>query len=312
MTFDVSNSEITTWKACRRKWWLTYYLRLRPRKKELVGPLALGSRIHSALETYYRDGVPLLEAHSRLLDEDRGKMIEGGFDEEKLDSEAELGRLMLEGYLDWVADEGLDADLKLLGVEELLHYDFPLRDGDFIRLIGKIDQRVLKEFSGTRSVLDFKSAINFGIWNDIAHMSPQMKTYQLLDKLSAERDGVDTRIDGAIIRMLRKVKRGPRAQPPFYEDMYISHNEFTLRAFWTQLSGVLQEIHDARSALDNGGDPMQIAHPNPTANCRWSCNFFGVCSMFDDGSNVDSALDDQFAVGDPYDYYKDIDDSDNK
>ena len=308
--YEVSNSEITTWKTCRRKWWLSYYLQLRPVKKDWVGPLPLGSRVHKALERYYRDGIDLLAAHQELVNEARAHMAVEGLDTAKLDDEAELGRLMLEGYLDWVAEEGLDEDLELLGVEEVLKYEFPLERG-VITLMGKIDQRVLKRFTNTRAVLDLKTAASFNIWNDIAHMSPQLKTYMLLDKLTAMRDGDERRIDGGIFRLLRKVKRGPRATPPFYEDMYVTHNDFVLRSFWIQLSGVLQELYDVKAALDSGADPMRVAHPNPTRDCRWACAFFSICHMFDDGSNVEGALEDQFEAVDPYDYYGDKDHGDD-
>ena len=43
--YTLSNSEIQVFKDCRRKWWLNYYRRLQPKKKEFTGALALGSRI---------------------------------------------------------------------------------------------------------------------------------------------------------------------------------------------------------------------------------------------------------------------------
>ena len=281
-------------------------MRLRPKKRELVGALPLGSRVHKALERHYREGEDLLVVHQELLEADRAEMIMEGSDTSKLDSEAELGRLMLEGYLDWVAEEGIDSDLEVIGIEEVLKYDFPLSRGA-ITLIGKIDQRVVRKFSGTRAVLDFKTAANFDSFNKTGHMSPQLKTYMLLDKLTAQEAGDERRIDGGIFRLLRKVKRGPRANPPFYQDMFISHNDFTLRSFWAQLAGVLQEVYDAKSALESGADPMTIAHPNPTRDCTWICPFFTICPMFDDGSNVASAIDDNFEEVDPYDYYADKD-----
>ena len=304
--FEVSNSDITTWKQCRRRWWLTYFLRLRSKQRDVTGALALGSRVHKALERHYRDGADLLVVHQELLETDRASLIMEGLDTAKLDQEAELGRLMLEGYLDWVAEEGIDSDLEVLSVEEILKFDFPLTRGQ-ITLIGKIDQRVLKKFSGTRAVLDFKTAANFDSFNKTGHMSPQLKTYMLLDRLTAQRDGDERRIDGGIFRLLRKVKRGPRATPPFYQDMFISHNDFTLRSFWAQLAGVLQEVYDAKSALEAGADPMTIAHPNPTRDCTWICPFFTICPMFDDGSNVEGAIADNFEEVDPYDYYADRD-----
>ena len=304
--FEVSNSEITVWKQCRRRWWLTYHLRLRSKKREFVGALPLGSRVHKALELHYRSGEDLLAVHRRLVEDDRASMAMQGLDSSKLDDEADLGRIMLEGYLDWVAEEGMDSDLEVIGIEDVLKYEFPLSRGA-ITLIGKIDQRVFKRFTGTRAVLDFKTAATFDSWNKIGHMSPQLKTYMLLDKLTAQRDGDERRIDGGIYRLLRKVKRGPRANPPFYQDMFISHNEFTLRSFWVQLSGVLQEMYDVKDLLNKGGDPMRLAPPNPTRECTWICPFFSVCPLFDDGSNVEGALEDNYETVDPYDYYGDKD-----
>jgi hypothetical protein len=55
----LSNSEIQTFKDCRRRWWLTYYRSLKPRNQDFTGALALGSRIHAALDDHYAKGVPL-------------------------------------------------------------------------------------------------------------------------------------------------------------------------------------------------------------------------------------------------------------
>ena len=52
---SVSNSELATFKECRRKWWLNYYRGLTPKNVPMHGPLALGTRIHYALEMYYTD-----------------------------------------------------------------------------------------------------------------------------------------------------------------------------------------------------------------------------------------------------------------
>ena len=63
----ISNSEIQTFKDCRRRWWFTYYRRLQPRERNFTGALALGSRIHEALDQYYATGKPLLDAHAELV-----------------------------------------------------------------------------------------------------------------------------------------------------------------------------------------------------------------------------------------------------
>ena len=68
--YTLSNSEIQVFKDCRRKWWLGYYRRLQPKQKQFTGALALGSRIHEALDIHYSTGKDLLEAHAELVKRD--------------------------------------------------------------------------------------------------------------------------------------------------------------------------------------------------------------------------------------------------
>lgn len=300
----ISNSEVQTFKSCRRKWWLAYYMKFKPREKDFVGALPLGSRVHKALELHYKNGENLLDAHSALIEVDRMGMEMSGVDSTALDGDAELGRLMLEGYEEWVATEGLDSDLKIISVEEILTMDTEVPEGP-VTYVGKIDLRVLNEFDRTRSVLDFKTTMNFSDFTTTAHMSEQLLGYETLDHVTT--DDPDSRIGGAIYRLLRKVKRGPRAVPPFYEEVTIRHNIFQLRAFWKRLHGTLNDILRVRNMLDAGADPMEVVYPTPTRNCKWMCPFFSVCPLFDDGSGAAAMLADDFEVGDPYSYYHEDD-----
>lgn len=297
MTYEVSNSEIQTFRDCRRRWWLQYVRALVPLRPEVSGPLPLGSRLHRALEAHYRDDSDLLAVYTDLVRADEDAMAESGMVDEKFAGEAELGRIMLEGYLEWVADEGLDSDLEVIGVEEVLRY--PVLDGA-MTLIGKIDLRVVRRFSGTRAVLDFKSAASFAQHHTTAHIGTQLKTYLLLDKLTGE-DG--TRADTGIYRLLKKVKRTARAAPPFYEEMLVTHNDTALVNYWLNLEGVLRTMLSARTALAGGASPMVHAYPSPSSECSWKCPFAQVCPLFDDGSAAEDALSDMFTAGDPYAYY---------
>lgn len=302
MSIEISNSEMQTFRDCRRKWWLQYVRRLQPIAVSKVGPLPLGTRVHAALEAHYAEGADLLKTYQELAQKDRMVIAAEGLPDDKFDDEAELGRIMLEGYLQWVEEEGLDSDLEVIGVEEVLKYPIEISDDLKATLIGKIDLRVIRKFSGTRGVLDFKTAAAFGMYHDISHMTTQLKTYLLLDKLAGD---PDTRVDTGIYRLLKKVKRTARATPPFYEEMFVSHNDFTLRNFWFQLQGIFRDMLLARAALESGGDPMVHAYPNATADCRWKCPFVQICPLFDDGSDVDSAVNDMYVEADPYAYYGD-------
>jgi len=295
----ISNSEIQTFKDCRRRWWLTYYRRLRPKMQDFTGALALGSRIHEALDRYYSTGQDLLEAHADLVKEDLKKLTDEYRDTSNLETEAELGRVMLEGYLEWVEMEGIDAELEMISTEEII--ERPMLDGKVI-LQGKIDMRVRRKIDGARMFRDFKTVGgSFSDFGSMAHMNEQVKTYMVLEEAQ---NGEGERADGAIFTMLRKVKRGAYAKPPFYDQIEVRHNKFTLRAFIEQLEGVLTEMVDTREALDAGGSHNKHVYPKPSRDCKWKCQFFAICPLFDDGSAAEAALSDAFVVADPYGYYQ--------
>ena len=296
----ISNSEIQTFKDCRRRWWLTYYRRLKPKMKDYTGALALGSRIHEALDRHYSTGIDLLDAHAELIKEDIKKMTDANRDTSSLETEAELGRVMLEGYLEWVELEGIDAELEMISTEEIL--ERPMMDGKVI-LQGKIDMRVRRKIDGARMIRDFKTVGgSFADFGAMAHMNEQVKTYMLLDE-AQEQDEDGARTDGAIFTMLRKVKRGAYAKPPFYDQIEVRHNRFTLRAFLEQLEGTFEDMLRVRDALDAGGSHYKNAYPTPTKDCKWKCQFFAICPLFDDGSAAEAALSDSFESADPYGYY---------
>jgi len=298
-TLKISNSEIQTFKDCRRRWWLTYYRRLKPKVQNFTGALALGSRIHEALDRHYSTGQDLLEAHTELVKEDIKKLQDEFRDTSSMESEAELGHIMLEGYLEWVEQEGIDAELEMISTEEIL--ERPMLDGKVI-LQGKIDMRVRRKIDGARMIRDFKTVGgSFADFGAMAHMNEQVKTYMLLDEVQEGEEG--ERTDGAIFTMLRKVKRGAYAKPPFYDQIEVRHNRFTLRAFLDQLEGTLTDMLNVREALDAGESHYRNAYPTPSKDCKWKCQFFAICPLFDDGSAAEAALSDAFESSDPYGYY---------
>ncbi len=294
----VSNSELQTFKDCRRRWWLSYYRRLRPRQENMTGALALGSRIHAALDDYYGKNIPLLEAHSLHVEKDRLILNETFRDTSDLDSEAELGRIMLEGYLQWVEENGIDAELEMLSTEEII--EMPLLDGKVI-LQGKIDMRVRRKADGVRMFRDFKTVGgSFTDFASMAHMNEQILTYMTLE---AAQNKEGERSEGGIFTMLKKVKRSTNARPPFYEQMEVRHNVFALRNFWQRIHGTINDLLSTRKALDEGTTHQLVAYPRPSRDCKWKCAFFAVCPLLDDGSAAEQAISETYVVADPYGYY---------
>lgn len=294
----ISNSEIQTFKDCRRKWWLSYYRRLQPKMQQMTGALALGSRIHQALDDYYSKGIPLLEAHSLLVEADRKTLQDSFRDTYDLDSEAELGRIMLEGYLQWVEENGIDSELEMISTEEII--SMPMLEGR-VELQGKIDMRVRRKADGVRMFRDFKTVGgSFTDFGSMAHMNEQILTYMMLET-AQNKDG--ERSEGGIFTMLKKVKRSANARPPFYDQIEVRHNVFALRSFWQRINGVLSDLMGTRDQLDKGADHRFVAYPRPSRDCKWKCQFFTVCPLLDDGSAAEQAISEMFDVGDPYGYY---------
>jgi hypothetical protein len=295
----ISNSEIGTFKDCRRKWYLSYYRRLGKKSKNFTGPLALGSRVHKALEISYNEGRPLTTVWGELIVEDR-KLLDLEYrDPVDFENEAELGRIMLDGYQQWNAEEGIDAELEIVSNEQRLVT--PMLNGE-VELMAKIDQRVRRKVDGVRLFRDWKTTANFADLTRTAHLNEQFLTYQVIE--ATQKDEAE-RCEGALVTMLKKVKRTASARPPFYDQIEVRHNVFALRNFWNRLHGTLTDMMTVRHQLDAGVDHQVIAYPRPSRDCTWKCDFYSICPLFDDGSAVELAIHDQFEEREPYAYYED-------
>lgn len=194
----ISNSEIQTFKRCRRRWLLGTYYGLGPKEETITGPLPLGTRIHDALELFYRDGTNPVNTYNILFRKDSEKfaLTTAAQDEaevKKFNSEGELGRIMLEGYLDWLEDTGVDSDIEFYSEEEQLRYRLTGID-DRVEIIAKIDARVRKRSDGTKYTLDHKALhIDQKILTPTGYK--RIGDAQIGDELLAP-DGTITRITG--------------------------------------------------------------------------------------------------------------------
>lgn len=308
----VSNSEVQTFKQCRRKWWLEWHRKLRKREESPYGALAIGTRIHKALEALYDPGNPTnpFDALERAVTEDwtmyvhalRTRGLSVPLDaEEKFSANVHLERIMIEGYLKWLEETGADQFLEVTHTETYLEAPLTIPDhGKRVRLIGKLDMRIRRVTDGSRLFLDHKTVQNFTDPLKMLHMNEQMLHYHLLEYLS---DVTEGNCDGAIYNMLRKVKRGERSKPPYYMREEVRHNSHEMHAYRQRLTGVISDILRVEAAIVAGRDPNVVAYPTPSRDCSWKCPFVDTCHMFDDGSRVESRINDQFVVSEPLDRY---------
>lgn len=299
----VSNSEIQTWKECRRKWWLVYYRELGIKKAKAKGPAPLGTKVHVALCAMYESGANPVDVVNSLYAEDLTK-IDDEYLRVEVQKEQDLAKAMLEGYVEWVAETGADDGYELVDTETVI--DVP-SGTEGVRLRGKLDQRVVRKVDSVRLFLDHKTVGDLSTPQRTLPLDEQMKFYHLLERLDAlhKTNGEPQwRTDGGLYNMLRKVKRTARATPPFYGRVEVMHNDAVLRSMWARVHKIIEELVEARLALAAGADHQYMVPPRPSRDCTWKCDFFPVCAMFDDGSNVEGLLAEYYEHRDPHERYR--------
>ena len=316
-----SNSELQTWKSCRRKWWLAWYRAQQLQVQNFTDVRSTGTRVHRALEAWYvPDGQPRVDprtALERIVVEDWTSITElatkQNIGEEHLaalavefTSATNLERAMIEGYVEWLSETGVDADLRVVGSEQPivvpleLDVDLGARHGATTRpveIIGLLDTRVVRSTDEARLFIDHKTVGDINAPVATLPQNEQMLHYHLLDWLNSEH--AEDRCDGALYNMIRRVRRSARAKPPFYARVEVRHNRYELDAYKRRMFAAMREIIVAEERLNRGENHLDVVYPSPSSQCVWSCDFFAVCNMFDDGSHADDMLKSIYTTGNP-------------
>lgn len=313
-----SNSEVQTFKRCRRKWYLAWYRGLRARRERPVGPRAIGDRIHRALAYHYvedsglridardalkrlieEDIAAVLVAHTDLEDEARAELVK------QLNKDADVERAMIEGYLQWIEETGEDANIIVLGAE--MYKEAPLshltgRGGVPVYIIAKMDARVRRVTDAVILYIDHKTVADFAQKTLTLKMDEQMLWYDIIETITGVPLG--ERSGGALFNMLRRVKRTSTAKPPFYMRLEVRHNRHEIESMWIRMNGMIKDILRTEQLLDAGRSHLEIAYPTPSPTCTWDCDYFSICPLFDDGSRVEAMIETYFVVGNPLAYYE--------
>lgn len=209
--YPVSNSELQTWKRCRRKWWLAWYRGLALRTETFVGVRSVGDRIHRALQRWYvPDGTPRVDprdALERVVVEDWTRVVELArarhVTEEQLAVLAKefadstnLERAMVEGYVRWLEESGADAELRVIASETPLAAHM-LVDVDGVErpisMIGKLDARLKRVTDDVNLFLDHKTVGDLKAPAVTLPQNEQVLHYLLLEYLSAIQEEVSAR-----------------------------------------------------------------------------------------------------------------------
>lgn len=306
MTLTITQSTIKTWDRCKRKWWLSDYRRLT--KDEYRSPLNVGNLVHGGLEQYYLgaygdDEPAFVDPITWVKNKSLAVMEEFPEDAEFIAKDATLAGIMVEGYMEWLQETAADAEVTRVEPERIIRAE--LVPG--VSLLGKLDGKV--EFhDGWTGFREDKTVGNFIDLPSIAQWDRQLLTYDLLEYLEYLENEMqeappEPLTDGAVLNMLRKVKRTAAAKPPFYARHKVEHNIHELRSHWKHVVGISREMQRVVDRLDAGEDHHRVVPPTPQTDCRWSCPFFTICPMFDDASDVEAVLALEYREHDPLERY---------
>lgn len=156
-TLRLTNSEMKTWRRCRRQWWLSYHRGLQRHETEFNRPLSIGSRLHDVLAWYYQPG---LERDP----EDAMRVLRAGIEEdvknhpdheEAIRKEGDLVDAMVEGYFEWLAETGADSEFEVIAPEAEM--EVPLGVVDGATILSKIDARIRSVEDAKVGALEHKS-----------------------------------------------------------------------------------------------------------------------------------------------------------
>jgi len=289
----IRQSEFSTWDFCRRLHNLQYTRRLSPqhsgRRMPDKGQRDIGTVYHAGVEEIHL-GHSFNSAMLAITEKVHElRHIREGFEVPDLTPDLdpewyklqELCLIMLEGYVEWLGNEGIDAGNRTLAVEQ----PFEVALGETgVSVYGTWDLVQHNHKLGGVTVDDGKTVGPL----DIPHPSDfQMRTYSWAWWKHTGEAPVAARH-----RQARRVRRSATAKPPFYAVPQIPITETIMEAHEAQLIERAQDIMTARTR--DTADPM--LYPRTSRDCSWRCAFKDICAMVDDGDDIEFVLEQNYYV----------------
>lgn len=304
---QVSYSSLKQWSLCPRLGYLGQHLGLQPINQERTGALPFGSRVHLALQLWGESGwqIPPGKIWKRLMDREFEIAEEKGW-ADGLDKESVMGQIMLEGFDEWLEEQGIYSAWTVVGIETKLSTVLTIRldDGQEIDVLlrGKLDLLEQRNSDGALFVDDYKTTSSLSEDSIQTKLSEsQLPLYVILSR----RQGLNQWIAGGVFTQLRKVLRGPRSKPPYYDRLEIPYSDAKLEAVERNITAEVSQVASIVEKLERGADHLDVAPYHPSWDCK-TCPFRLPCQEMQEGNvgGADRMLENLYTVGNPLQRYE--------
>lgn len=274
----ISNSEVSTFLHCKRKYWYEYMMDLEPKVQS--GPINKGTMIHLILEQYYlakMDGENEEECQTQAFQPLADAAVMAGADLIEL---AKLRGLM-QAYFDNYADD--DDRYEVLAVET----KFAIPMGNFA-LAGTIDAILRDKEDGSIVPVDHKSSYNFWTDQQLA-ISGQFVKY-----LAAMRErGYET--DRFMVNQIRTREMKPGNE--LFKRAFVRPSDTRVKNVLHQHLAVGREIINFREKSLKD-DAIPIFDKFGCSNC----SFLTLCDSDNEGAPIDYLIEQEYRKRQDYGY----------
>lgn len=286
-------SALKRFLRCRRSFWLGYGLNFEepPTHLPRSGQRDIGTLFHLGAEAIDHG-----QRWQDVIDVDEADRIEemGPLPDEWVKT-YKMVRAMLNAYITWIAEEGVDADEETLvlpdgelAIERYFGAYAGTYHGDRVFVWGKPDRLRVEAVSGLIIVDDYKTVATLAR-PAMLDVDYQNLAYGWILEANGIRPGKFRHTQA------KKVMHTARANPPFFARHTTTYNTSQKDAFRAKLGGILDDLVSASQAVEAD----QSAHharlyPTPTRDCSWDCDFVQVCSMMDNGDHWRAFLDQSY------------------
>lgn len=299
----ITHSDIAMFLACRRKWAWSYVQDFQ-KPERLIGPLAIGSRVHEAVEMFYRDGVDQVEAHEELAKKALAEAEESGLRfMDDLYEDIIVGRNCCKSHREWLEETGADEQFEVVAVEKKM--EGLILDGR-VMLQGKADVLFHDLIGGGLVVDDLKTASSWqGGLRERLERSYQHHVYLVLAELSGvlEKElGDGSFVQGAQYTVITKHKSPAKAGPDAVQRFRAPATRRMAKIKLKQIEQICSEMIRVMEEIELEGT-SSLAYPTPAQECRW-CDFKHPCEIADESPLASRAmLDADFVRGNRHKRY---------